>query len=114
MHMHPKKHVSRFPFPVSRKYTGHRSSVIGQYRFNDSTVARFNKSIQLFNYSTIQQKNHVSRVPKKRFLLVSFLTSLGMTGIVLLLCYRLRNTLCHSERSAVSATGGRNLQKAKS
>ena len=33
-------------------------------RFNDFTIQRFNKSIQLFNSSTIQQKKkHVSHVP---------------------------------------------------
>jgi len=65
----PQKHAPRFTFPIAPKI--HPSPVTRQnYRFNDSTVARFNRIPSLFNSSTIQLFNKkttfpVSRVPQK-------------------------------------------------
>ena len=49
---------SEIPTPLEREKEKGKREKCGEAanRFNDSTVQRFNKSIQLFNYSTIQQK----------------------------------------------------------
>jgi len=111
---------------MSRKCTGHRSSVIRQYyRFNGLTIQRFNKlQINLFNFSTIQQFNFSTEIigstivrfngltKKNTFSVPCFpfseneiprhFVSLGMTKEIPRRCAFLGMTYdCHSERFVI-------------